>query len=102
MLMLCISLVSHRLYRPTEDEITEILLPEGAEDETTYVLLPEGVLMLAQDQRSAVLGLRQVTNHSPVGTVRNRCLEHVSTQTRSCNPHGRQFLISQSWPDPNR
>jgi hypothetical protein len=50
-------------------------------------------LILAQDKRSAVLGQRQNTNHSPVGAVRNRYQEHVSTQSKTGNPHGMLFLF---------
>jgi hypothetical protein len=59
-------------------------------DETAYVLLPEGEWILAQDKRSAVLGKRQYTSQSPVGTVRNRCPEQVlknqqlAIRTESC------------------
>jgi hypothetical protein len=41
-------------------------------------------LILAQDKRSAVLGERQYSPHSPVGTLRNPYTEHVS---RSAGDH---------------
>jgi hypothetical protein len=39
------------------------------EDETAGVFLPEGVWILAQDKRSAVLGMHRYRPHSPVGTA---------------------------------